>query len=281
MPPAFLRFRAPAHFLCLAFALALPAFAQWTESKSDHYSVFYQPGYDRDLAFAHTWLDRAETLLQQKYGVPFSGYHVDVYLYPAPRPGADTGTANLKCCSGAAKTGVISLLAPSAPAWKDFHGLTSLRLPKDENYQAKVLMSEYITVGHYIVQDARPNHSGWRYYSAPNWFVQGLQEYDGIFHTTDANRQATGAALLAWAEAHSAVFQCCDSGLKISDDYNGGTAFVAFLAEQFGEDIHARLLRDQSPTFDAALEKQTKSDSLRDLYAKFQAWLATGKRAAH
>ncbi len=280
MPFASRYFRAPAHVFCLAFAFALPAFAQWTESKSDHYSVFYQSGYEKDLGFARTWLDRAEVLLRQKYGVPFSGYHVDVYLYPEPRPGADTGTANLKCCSGAAKTGVISFLAPSAPVWKDFHGLTSLRLPKDENYQAKVLMSEYITVGHYIVQDARANHSAWRYYSAPNWFVQGLQEYDGIFHTTDANRQTTGAALVAWARAHAAVFQCCDSGLKISDVYNGGAAFITFLAAQYGEDIHARLLRDESATFDAALENQTKPDTLRDLYAKFVAWLAASKTPA-
>jgi hypothetical protein len=280
MPPAFLRFRAPAR-LCLAFALALPAFAQWTESKSDHYSVFYQSGYEKDLAFARTWLDRGEALLQKKYGVPFSGYHVDVYLYPEPRPEANTGTANLKCCSGTAKTGVISFLAPSAPVWKDFHGLTSLHVPKDENYQAKVLMSEYITVGHYIVQDARANSSAWRYYSAPDWFVQGLQEYDGIFHTTDANRQTTGAALLAWAGAHSAVFQCCDSGLTISNVYNGGAAFVTFLAAQFGEDIHARLLRDESPTFAAALENHTKPDSLPELYAKFQAWLAAPKAPAH
>jgi hypothetical protein len=40
------------------------------------------------------------------------------------------------------------------------------------------------------------------------------------------------------------------------------------------ENIHARLLRDDSPTFSAALENQTKLDSLQELFAKFQAWLA-------
>src|SRR5262249_42597995 len=153
----------------------------------------------------------------------------------------------------------------------------SLRLAKDENYQAKVLMSEYITVGHYVVQDARTQAGGWRYYSAPAWFVQGLQEYDGIFHTTVANRETTGAALLALAKAHPGVFQCCNSGLQVSDVYNGGAAFVTFLAAQFGENLHARLLRDDSPTFSAALENQTKPDSLQELFDKFQAWLATPK----
>jgi len=214
--------------------------------------------------------------------VRFTGYHIDVYLYTEPKRGADTSTAQLKCCSttGAAKTGVISLLAPSAPVWRDFHGLTSLRLPKDENYQAKVLMSEYITVGHYVVQDTRTKSGAWRYYSAPEWFVQGLQEYDGIFHTTDSNREVTGAALLAWAKSHPGTFKCCDSGVQISDVYNGGAAFVTFLAAQFGEDIHGRLLRDDSPTFLAALEKQTGLESLQELIAKFQAWLAEPKAPA-
>lgn len=72
MQPGSLCFRAHAH-ICIALALSLPAFAQWTESKSDHYSVFYQSGYDKDLAFARTWLNRAEALLQKKYGVPFFG----------------------------------------------------------------------------------------------------------------------------------------------------------------------------------------------------------------
>jgi hypothetical protein len=235
----------------ITIALCLPAYAQFIQSKGANYSVFYPPGYEKDLEFARTWLDGAEALLKQKYGVAFTGYHIDVYLYPEPNPTADTGKANLKCCSG--KTGVISFLAPSAPIWTDFHGLTGLRLPKDENYQAKVLMSEYMTVGHYIVQDHRAKGGGWRYYSAPSWFVQGLQEYDGIFHTSDTNRDTTGAALLAWAKSHPGAFKCCDSGLQISDVYNGGTAFVAFLAAEFGEDIHARLLRDDSLTFMAAL----------------------------
>jgi hypothetical protein len=130
-----------ARALVIALALCLPACAQFTESRTANYSVFYQPGYEKDLEFARTWLERAEALLKQKYGVPFTGYHIDVYLYSEPKPGADTSTANLKCCSGigAPKTGVISFLAPSAPVWKDFHGLTSLRLPKDENYQGQSL----------------------------------------------------------------------------------------------------------------------------------------------
>jgi hypothetical protein len=37
--------------------------------------------------------------------------------------------------------------------------------------------------------------------------------------------------------------------MEIHDVYNGGAAFVAFLADEFGEDIHARLLRDGASCF--------------------------------
>ena len=65
--------------------------------------------------------------------------------------------------------------------------------------------------------------------------MQGLQEYDGIFHTTDLNREVTKAKLLEWARNNSSVFTCCSPNLGISNVYNGGATFMAFLAAQFGE----------------------------------------------
>jgi hypothetical protein len=271
--------RIPWSFLTiiLFFTATAPIEGQWIEAKSAGYSIFYQSGYEKDAKFTRTWLDRAEDLLKKKYGVPFSGFYISLYLYPAPVKDADVGLANLHCCSPGAsgvKTGTISYLAPSASAWKDSPGLTSLGLPKDENYHAKVIMSEYITVGHYVVQESRATTGGWRYYSAPQWFVQGLQEYDGIFHTTDANRGVTKAMLFQWARNRPSVFACCSPGLSISNSYNGGATFMAFLAAQFGEDIHAKLLRDPVSTFEAALENQTKPYRLTELFDKFRAWLA-------
>src|SRR5689334_23494744 len=67
--------------------------AQWLESKSANYTVYYQPGYEKDAAFVRTWMDRAEELLKSKYGVPYRGFHVAVYLEPAPTAQADVGLA--------------------------------------------------------------------------------------------------------------------------------------------------------------------------------------------
>ena len=53
---------------------------------------------------------------------------------------------------------------------------------------------------------------------------------------------------------------------------------MALLAAQFGEDIHARFLRDTASSFDVAFANQTHPYTLPELFAKFQMWLsAAGK----
>jgi hypothetical protein len=254
------------------------AYANWLESKSTHYTVFFQGGYENDVPFVRKWMDRAEQLMKQKYGVTTDHYRVSVYLYPEPAPAEelDINRSAFNYCCGMTEsgmhTGEIELLTISAPAWRA-NLKSSLGLRKSgEDYHAKVLTSEYIPIGHYAVQDSR-GEDGWRYYSAPNWFVQGLQEYDAIFHSTDYNRVNTSKRLYEWAKHNPDRFSCCAPQLKINDDYNGGAVFLSFLAEQFGEGIHARILRSRAPTFDLALATETKPYSLVELFELFRKWL--------
>lgn len=249
----------------------------WIETKRAHYSIFSQPGFEKDVEFVRMWMDRAEALMRSKYGVTPDRYRISFYLHPAPTEHADVGRALNRCCTPDAKgigIGTIDYLAPSAPAMlAAATARSSLGMPKnDPNYHAKVIISEYIPIGHYAVQDARPS-GGWEYYKAPEWFVQGLQEYDAIFHTTETNRTVTAARLLEWAKRNSATFACCDAGLAIGDVYNGGATFMAFLSAEFGEDVHVRLLRSGAPTFEAALADATKPRTLQELFNRFQAWL--------
>jgi len=269
-------------FIALAFVIlaivGLPfqAQSQWIEHKSTHYTVLSQAGYEKDAEFADKWLDRAEQLMKTKYGVTPDHYYISVYLLPAPTDEINVDrSGHNRCCAVTklgTKTGTIKLLTLSAAAWGQ-NLKSSLGLPKSgEDYHAKVLMSEYIPIGHYTVQDGRQS-GGWSYYDAPNWFVQGLQEFDAIFHTTENNRTGATKRLFEWAKRNPTKFTCCAPGLGIADDYNGGATFMAFLAENFGEDIHARILRSSSPTFESALAGETKPYSLTELFSIFQKWL--------
>ena len=262
-------------------AAAVRGDVQWIEAKSRHYSVLYQTGYEKDAGFARMWLDRTEQLMKAKYHATPDHYRMSIYLLPAPSGDMNTvQSGQNQCCtrtSGGINTGTIKLLTLSAPVWKTADLKSSLGLAKaGEDYHAKVLMSEYIPIGHYAAQDSRAS-GGWKYYSAPDWFVQGLQEYDGIFHTTDTNRTVTSRRLLEWAKRNPTKFSCCSAGLAIADVYNGGATFMAFLAAEFGEDIHARLLRNPANTFEAALAAETKPYSLQELFDRFRKWLEEAK----
>lgn len=249
----------------------------WLEAKSAHYTIFYKINYERDVEFARTWMDRTEQLMKTKYRVTPGHYHMSLYLLDAPAGDINTDVSGQnECCkqmSSGFETGTIKLLTISAPDWKSSNLKSSLGLLKaGEDYHAKVLVSEYIPIGHKATQDSRPK-GGWSYYSAPNWFVQGLQEYDAIFHSTQNNRTMTSKRLLEWAKRNRSQFYCCSPKLEIAEDYNGGATFMAFLADKFGEDIHARLLRNPAPTFEAALASETKPYSLVELFGLFRKWL--------
>jgi len=258
-------------------AMPLRADAQWIEAKSKHYTVFYQAGYEQDMQFALKWLNQAEHLMKTKYGVTPDHYHISIYVLSAPAKDIDAvQSGQNQCCmrtSSGVNVGKISWLTISAPLWKTGDFKSSLGLPKSgEDYHAKILMSEYIPIGHYAVQDSRAS-GGWSYYNAPNWFVQGLQEYDAIFHTTDNNRTMTARRLFEWAKRNPTKFSCCAPQLQIGDDYNGGATFMAFLAEKFGENVHARLLRNPATSFELALASETKPYSPGELFDLFRKWL--------
>jgi hypothetical protein len=271
-----LRFAIVATIVGLIVLDASSAVGQWIEARHPHYSVFYQPSFAADTAMIVRWADSSIALMRSKYDVTPDHYRLGIYLYPSSAPGVTVDDAHIHCCSDSAgvDTGRIELLAPSAPAMQQSTAVSSLGVRKNtESYVAKILMSEYLPIGHYEVQRQRTG-GGWAYYDGPNWFVQGLQEYDAIFHSTTENRTTTSHRLIAWAKAHRDVFSCCTPDLALRDDYNGGATMLAFLAAEFGEAVHRGILADSASTFAAALTDVTRPLSRPELFARFQAWLS-------
>ena len=258
----------------LIAAVSASAQSQWLESKSAHYTVFYQAGFESDSAIIRTWLDQIEKFMKSKYKVTPDHYHISIYLLPAPEGRISINESGQnQCCTrdpNGMKTGTIRLLTMSAPVWKDSNLKSSLGLLKSsEDYHYKVLMAEYIPIAHYAAQDIR-KRGGWSYYTAPEWFVQELQECDAIFHTTEQNRTQTSERLTQWAQRNAQMFSCCSPTLETADPHNASAMSMRFLAAEFGEGIHARLLRSPAKTFDEALANETKPYSLPQLFARFQ-----------
>ena len=247
---------------------------QWLEEDNGQYTIYYRQEYEQDVAFVRTWLDRAEGLMLNKYGLSRTGYDISVYLPPAPTGRTGRGQSTLLCCSRNA--GEIHYMTPSAPAYGG-GALGTLRLSADD-YHSKTLMHEYITVGHIRIAE-EDKSKGFQYYSAPSWFVQGLQEYDGMFHSTESNRTTGYERLLDYAERS---LQDTFYNFGSSSIYFGGLLLQRFLAEQYGEGIHLDLLTSGQPTFDLALDEQlaihgrTASEAFDDFQRWFQTKLSEG-----
>lgn len=261
--------------MCLSPVHGRQAVNSWLELKADKFTVWYRTGYDEDAEFVRAWLRRVEALMTAKYSVTSTGHHVDFYLHSEPMQYATVGRATNICCTG--KIATIHYLAPSAPAWKATVGTTSLGFSYDENYHAKVITHEYISMGHLAAQNLRLN-GGWMYRSAPRWFWQGLQEYDAIFGSSVFNRETVGPRLLEVVRTRPMDFTCCQDGLAIiADETNGGAAFAWFLARRLGDDVHNRILRSSAPTFAEALAAEIRPLGIPALFSEFMEWLKDGK----
>jgi hypothetical protein len=163
------RARRGASFLAGFVALCLTTSSQERSTTTAHYTILTPDRSDADVAFARRWLDAAEQLMATKCHVVPDRYHMSVNLLDRPQNDIDTmQSGQNRCCAtdgDGRKTGTIFLLGPSAPIWQERRLLSSLGLPKDgEDYHAKVLMSEYIPIGHSVVQDRRPA-GGWQRHS--------------------------------------------------------------------------------------------------------------------
>lgn len=266
-------------------AMVAPAAGQdWLEARTDTYSVFYMAGFESDVELAKTWMNQAEQASFDKYGVRFAKYKIALYLHPAPTPAAGAGSARLTCCTTQSGTsrGTIDFLTPSHQGWRQGRDPVT-GLAYDGYYQARLMMHEYMTVGHYAVQDTRgPGDSegsaiGWTYYSAPDWFYQGLQERDALAASDKNYRESVAPLIIRYSRQLDGIV-CCRSldpaipGIAVSSVYADGFTLLSYLSSRYGEDIAGRVLRHTAPTFWEALERTT-SVSVSELWSGLAPWL--------
>ena len=242
----------------------------WLTEDNGQYTIYYVREYEQDVEFVRGWMDHTESLMLSKYDLQRTGFHISIYLHPAPTNRAGVGLATLLCCSSG--TGQIHYMTPSAPAWEEAQKrgtTTSLGEPFDDDYHAAVLIHEYITVGYQRISDDKSR--GFRYYSAPAWFYQGLEQHDGMFHSTEANRTTGYERLIDYAgiRLRDAFYS-----FGSSDVYNGGALLMKFMADQYGEGFHVDLLKSQQPTFAQALDKEfaERDRTVSEAYDDFERW---------
>ena len=282
--------RVGASYALVLLAIASPSIAQTMPEdalvvRKAEYELYYAPQYRDDAERAVRLLDQAVAVAKAKYGTSHRGIPCTVNLYPTANGKASTGSAAIESSmSGERGTNAsvtrctVHLLTWSAPEWKT-GGTSTWGDPKDVGYWDALLVNEYITIFQDLTTRVKPQ--GFVYYSAPSWFVQGLEAYDGYYHSTEENLARVRGLMrdgrLGVKNNKSYVICCKRSdrgeGLAVKSDYVDGLALVAFLGSQFGEEIHSRILRSPRPTFEEAFLQEV-GVSLDELFQAYTNWVA-------
>jgi hypothetical protein len=224
----------------------------WSITKTPHYHLYFARPHAKDAEGVRERLDGLIASLKKE----FAGHPVDkllrgidckIYLYPKPNEKASEGLATLQTgVTKGAYIATIHLLTPSAfrPGFRN-----SIGEPGGKDYFAKVLTHEYATILLERITRAKPK--GWRFYDAPDWFVQGYEEYLGLTQSTPHNRKVVLAKYLALQRKDTNRIRI-GFGIGVKDPYIDGAVLLHFMHETFGKEKIQAILTSETATFEAA-----------------------------
>lgn len=227
------------------------------------YTVCHVERYGDDARSVRDILDAAIPRLRQRYGP--TSTPVDIYLFPEPGTvhgiTIQPGTA---LAYGGPRHLAVYLMAVSAPSMQGAC-CTGLGLTfTDPAYQRTVHVHEFATafIHHY---------AGYRKWAG--WFVQGLEQYEGL----EASRTLwSRAAERAWRD-DSVSCQRNANGreeLIVSEPYWAGAVVLQYLADRFGERSHIRILESNRTTITEAIaDEQPTGETPCDLVDDWGAWM--------
>jgi len=184
----------------------------------------------------------------------------------SPEPGlASDGQSHTDSWNGGQRFRVFVLARSStSPSSR-----TIVKEPKDGDYVHKNIADELSSV--LLERVTRAKGRGWYFQNAPDWFVQGIEGYFGLTHSTAHSRDVTLPKYIALVQSHPEQVSFAN-GIHVGNPYIGGLVLVTFLYDVYGSERVNVLLMSPKQTFDQAfLENFGDLDSLRKKYSE---WIA-------
>ena len=143
--------------------------------------------------------------------------------------------------------------------------LTSMRKPMDRTYHNVLMIHEFFTV--IADQISKEKEKGWHIYSAPNWFIQGLEQYVAL---SISENDEEIKDYIRTVQSKPSIIQT-DFGLEVTQDYTGGTVLLAFICRN-GNEIIKDILESTEPTFARAMTAVLDTD-FPTFISEFEAWM--------
>lgn len=268
--------------LAVLIASAAMAGEEWRELAGPAWTMRYPPGYEKDARELDGLMRKTLDALTVEFAAEeparlLKNLTCHIYVHGAPTSQAGVGVITLQTTfDGMTCRAELHLLAPSEHPQS---ARTSLDEPMDAAYFHKNLAHEYGTILLEFI--ARNKPSGWRFTSAPSWFIQGYEEYLGFFCASEHSRTVTypkcrklvasdpsrvGLLVTTRGDAKSHSIEC-------RDPYNDGAVLLTFMHETWGRERVQAILKSQQDTFEAAAEEALGVDASK-LYARWVRWIA-------
>ena len=191
-------------------------------------------------------------------------YRLTVSIYPHATDKASSVRATIVTRRGGGQASAeLHLLAPS----RYCRGLAGEAGGMADAALRSLVTHEVATL--YLDDLTQAKAQGWRFFEAPDWFIQGAEEY-----LADTLTSAAGADATAWlGRAERARI-----GILVQDVYGDGALIVRYLRDRFGAQVLEKLLRSPAPSFWRAMADETGLDP-QALLDDYHAWLAQDHKA--
>jgi hypothetical protein len=185
------------------------------------------------------------------------------YLVPSPTPAASPGRATARTSYGDGAYCELHFL-PSSALTEDQRCCTVIGERRDERSDQRSVAHEY---GGVFIARLNRQHAGWRFFTAPSWFVQGYEEYLAVSLSNAHNQMVTFEKYkdLVRKDATRVGF------FGVANEYTDGAVLLSFLHDEFGAaKVHGVLLSKEK-TFWAAVTKELGVPQ-DQLYGRFAKW---------
>ena len=241
----------------------------WRSQEQRLFRVRYPDGLEADEARVSEATSNAIKALDAWFAgrvQPFArhGYRLTLSLYPhSTHLASPSRTTIVTRQENGINVAELHLLAPSrhcSGRAGDPAGFGQAALEKLITHEISTLYLDVLT---------RDKEAGWRFFSAPSWFVQGYEEFLALALTDD---QASGDSKRAGAQSR-AKSNDLSLGIRTKDVYADGAEMMRFLHEAYGADAIRNVMTSDRPTFWTAMKAETGLGPVEFL-ERFQGWLA-------
>jgi hypothetical protein len=234
-------------WLILLAACESACAAEWKVDTCLFYRLHFTVENEAAMQRVKALLTGFHQRFQQSAGtnLDFGKSTVDVHFHP---PGSKEVSLGYVVLHGGVTTGnhppfYRGTLKMPGPASYDGQRTSSCGHPMDKNYFEKLLIHEVSAV--HLDFLCQSNHAS--FFSMPSWFVQGLEEYFAVLHSTDYwRREGIKYYYRRLRRAPHGIDTAF--GLNVQDAYLDGFLLLHFIAQRYGEKAIFQILLDKDPS---------------------------------